>query len=224
MTPCTGEVADSPSGHGGFWGPVRSEYTDLNGHGLDGHGYLYPFCFTILETRIMYLHVFIIRKKDIINVISDFTFILSGKMTLFGTNRQVLQTSTAPFVATNLGLKAVASCLTVPLPSNSNRSKTSIFWGAKKTKKPMQIFIKTYTGKRPVLEVELDSSVKDVKKQVWEKEGIPPEQQVLWFAGKLGKDMVKHLPGFLWEKTSRVYLKYKQPRNLYNIDTKNCQF
>jgi len=56
----------------------------------------------------------------------------------------------------------------------------------------MQIFIKTYTGKRPVLEVELDSSVKDVKKQVWEKEGIPPEQQLLWFAGKLGKDMVKH--------------------------------
>ena len=116
----------------------------------------------------------------------DFTFILSGKMTLFGTNRQVLQTSNAPFV-----LKAVASCLTVvPLSSNSNRSKTSIFWGGKK--KAMQIFIKTYTGKRPVLEVESDSSVKDVKKQVWEKEGIPPEQQLLWFAGKLGKDMVKH--------------------------------
>jgi len=53
-----------------------------------------------------------------------------------------------------------------------------------KNKKAMQIFIKTYTGKRPVLEVELDSSVKDVKKQVWEKEGIPPEQQLLWFAGK----------------------------------------
>lgn len=49
----------------------------------------------------------------------------------------------------------------------------------------MQIFIKTYTGKRPVLEVESSSSsVSDVKKQVWEKEGIPPEQQVLWFAGK----------------------------------------
>lgn len=48
----------------------------------------------------------------------------------------------------------------------------------------MQIFIKTYTGKRPVLEVEPGDSVKDVKKQVWEKEGIPPEQQVLWFAGK----------------------------------------
>lgn len=91
----------------------------------------------------------------------------------------------------NLGLKAVASCLTVPFPSNSNRSKTS-FFGVQKNKKAMQIFIKTYTGKRPVLEVELDSSVKDVKKQVWEKEGIPPEQQLLWFAGKLGKDMVKH--------------------------------
>ena len=143
MTPCTGEVADSPSGHGGFWGPVRSEYTDLNGHGLDGHGYLYPFCFTILETRIMYLHVFIIRKKDIINVISDFTFILSGKMTLFGTNRQVLQTSFFKFWAQSC---CKLSHWKVPLSSNSNRSKTSFFWAEKKQKSPCR------SSSRPTLE------------------------------------------------------------------------
>lgn len=48
----------------------------------------------------------------------------------------------------------------------------------------MQIFIKTYTGKRPVLEVEAGDLVASVKKQIWEKEGIPPEQQLLYFAGK----------------------------------------
>eukprot|EP00435_Cladocopium_sp_Y103_P038896 s343_g10.t1 len=48
------------------------------------------------------------------------------------------------------------------------------------------IFIKTYTGKRPVLEVEAGDLVASVKKQIWEKEGIPPEQQLLYFAGKLG--------------------------------------
>jgi len=51
----------------------------------------------------------------------------------------------------------------------------------------MQIFIKTYTGKRPVLEVEAGDLVASVKKQIWEKEGIPPEQQLLYFAGRLGQ-------------------------------------
>ena len=50
----------------------------------------------------------------------------------------------------------------------------------------MQIFIKTCTGKRPVLEVEASDLVASVKKQIWEKEGIPPEQQLLYFAGHLG--------------------------------------
>ena len=125
------------------------------------------------------------EKKDIINVISDFTFILSGKMTLFGTNRQVLQSS-CPICCNKSWAQSCCKLSHCPFPSNSNRSKTSVFFGQKKEKIAMQIFIKTYTGKRPVLEVELDSSVKDVKKQVWEKEGIPPEQQLLWFAGKLG--------------------------------------
>ena len=203
MTPCTGEVADSPSGHGGFWGPVRSEYTDLNGHGLDGHGYLYPFCFTILETRIIYLHVFIIRKKGYHKC--DFWFhIHSVRQDDSFWNQPSNAAKFLPHLCSKL-LQAVS--LESPFPSNSNRSKTSIFWGCKKTKIAMQIFIKTYTGKRPVLEVELDSSVKDVKKQVWEKEGIPPEQQVLWFAGKLGKDMMVN-PDFFGK---RVGYSFKVP-------------
>ena len=158
----------------------------------------------------MYLHVFIIRRKDIIHVISDFTFILSGKMTLFGTNRQ----TSCPICCSKL--QAVSLSLSIQFESIQN----IIFWGATKNK-PMQIFIKTYTGKRPVLEVESDSSVKDVKKQVWEKEGIPPEQQLLWFAGKLGKDMVKHTRISLGIK-SGIHLKYLHvPIDLMKISNEN---
>ena len=72
-----------------------------------------------------------------------------------------------------------------------------------------------------MLEVELDSSVKDVKKQVWEKEGIPPEQQLLWFAGKLGQDMVKHTRISLGNESGIFKVQTAQK---FNIDTKNCQF
>ena len=125
---------------------MRSEYTDLNGHGLDGHRYLYPFCCTILETRIMYLHVFIIRRKDIINVISDFTFILSGKMTLFGTNRQVLQSS-CPICFQILGSKLLQAVSLSSLSIQFESIQTS-FWGGGggKKKSPCR------SSSRPTLE------------------------------------------------------------------------